>query len=92
MSEQILLGLKWGSVKFCKGVEEGTPAHDALVRYYEDPVSMSAAAQKDTDNQQQAVLDLIDAVADAGGEIYSDWSGETYTRETAKQYILEYGK
>ena len=61
-------------------------------RYYEDPVSMSAAAQKDTDNQQQAVLDLIDAVADAGGEIYSDWSGETYTRETAKQYILEYGK
>jgi hypothetical protein len=44
--------------------------------------------QKDTPEQQQALLDLIDLM----DEIYLDWDGRYVTREQAKEYVLNYGK
>ena len=78
--------LKWGSVKEWTVVEDG-PAFKALARYFEQPVSMSAAAQVDTAEQKQALCDAIDAL---DGEIRNDWTGETMTKDEAKKYIMEY--
>jgi hypothetical protein len=86
MSEQYLL-LKWGSLKGWGGAVEGTAFHDALKRYHDDSVSLSAMTQKDTEGQKQAVVDLIDACE---GEIVNDWSGERMTKEAAKKYVMEY--
>lgn len=86
MSSTLLL--KWGSLKGWSGIELGTPAREALERYHAEPVSMSAAMQRDTPTQRQALLDLIDAV---DGEITNDWDGTTYaTKEAAKKYVTEY--
>lgn len=87
MTEQYLL-LKWGSVKGWN-VTGNEKALEALQRYHAEPVSMSAMAQKDTEAQKQAVLDLIDAI---DGDIQNDWDGKHYTKEEAKKYILEYGQ
>jgi hypothetical protein len=89
MTEQYLL-LKWGTLKGWN-VKDNAKAMEALERYHADPTSMSAAMQHDTDAQRQALFDLIDAMPD-DAPIQSDWSGETFTRETAKQYIADYGK
>ena len=86
MTDQYLL-LKWGSLKGWRVPEEG-PAWDALKRWHEGGVSMSAMAQHDTDDQKQALCDLIDAV---DGPITNDWSGEALTKDEAKRYVLEYG-
>lgn len=87
MSEYLLL--KWGSVKGWSVEPTNTAAMDALERYHAAPVSMSAAMQRDTPEQKQAVLDLIDAV---DGKITNDWDGKTYTKDEAKQYVNDYGK
>lgn len=89
---ELCLYLKWGSLKGWSGVKEGTPVRAALERYFEEPVSTSAMMQRDTDAQRAALLDLIDAVAEAGGEIINDWSGERLSRDEARKYIMEYGR
>lgn len=92
MMETPYLSLKWGSLKGWRGAEPDTPLRSAIERYYAEPVSMSAMAQRDTEAQTQAVLDAIDAVFAAGGEVYNDWDGTTYaTADEAKAYITNYG-
>lgn len=84
MSE--FLKLKWGTLKGWK--VESEAGREALKRYHEaGNVSLSAMAQGDTTEQKQAICDLIDAIE---GPITNDWSGETFTKEEAKAYILEY--
>jgi hypothetical protein len=84
--------LKWGSLKGWDGAEKDTPFYAALERYHAEPVSTSAAMQRDTGTQKQALLDAIDACYEAGGEAQNDWDGKTYpTAEAAKAYITEYG-
>lgn len=83
MAEHLLL--KWGSLKGWKVESEVSEA--ALKKYFKDPVSMSAAMQCNTDAQNEALCELIDAI---DGEIINDWSGVTYTKEQAKKYIREY--
>lgn len=89
MTEQYLL-LKWGTLK-AWNVEGNDKALAALNRYHEEPVQFSVMTQHDTDAQKQALCDVIDAMPD-DASISSDWSGETFTKETAKAYVLEYGK
>lgn len=85
MSEHLLL--KWGTLK---GWEvETDKSREALKRYMDDGMCASAMLQKDTQGQKQALCDLIDAI---DGEITNDWSGETLSKEKAKEYVLEYGK
>ena len=80
------LTLKWGTVKGWN--VESDEATSALQKWADHGVCMSAAMQKDTPEQQQALLDAIDQM----DEIWLDWEGKQVTREEAKEYVLNYGK
>lgn len=86
MSEH--LTLKWGTLKSWNVESEAATA--ALKKYFDAPVSMSAMAQRDTDEQKEAICELINAI-DAE-YIYNDWSGEEMSKDQAKQYVREYGR
>lgn len=78
--------LKWGTLK---GHRFQDPECQSLIReYYKDGVSMSVALQKDTPKQKEILLELIDKCQ---GTIKNDWDGEEYSKEKAKDYILNYG-
>jgi hypothetical protein len=78
--------LKWGTVK---GWELHTDeAIDALQKWADFGVCPSAMLQRDTPEQQQALLEAIDFM----DEIVLDWTGEKVSREEAKKYVLEYRK
>jgi len=80
--------LKWGTLK---GWNLKSEAARAACRAYFDAgeQSLSAMAQRDTDEQKAALCALIDAV---DGPIQNDWSGEMMTKDEAKTYVLEYGR
>lgn len=83
--EKDRLDLKWGTLK---GWHFHSEKGIALLReYHELGSSFSAMAQRDTPRQKEIILELID---ECNGEIQNDWSGEIYTKEQAKKYILEY--
>jgi hypothetical protein len=85
--ENDYLLLKWGTLK---GWSFKDPECVELLRlYHEDPTMMSVMAQKDTDRQKEILLQLIDKCK---GRITNDWDGEDYTKEQARNYILNYGK
>lgn len=85
------LALKWGTLKGWNGAEKGTQFLAALVRYHAEPTSLGTMSQRDTDTQQQALLDAIDAVYAAGGQAYNDWDGTTYPNaDEAKSYVTNY--
>src|SRR5688572_13939481 len=86
MGESLLL--KWGTLK---GWDLESEASMAALRKYADSgsVLMSAAMQRDTPEQTDALCELIDAV---DGEITNDWTGETLTKEAAKEYVRGYRK
>lgn len=80
------LTLKWGSVK---GWELDTDeAIQALQKWADFGVSMSAVAQRDTPEQKQALIDAIDHM----DEIWLDWEDKVVSREEAKEYVTNYGK
>jgi hypothetical protein len=83
MVETLLL--KWGTLKAWR--VKNARAMELLQKYHELGSSMSAAEQRDTPEQKQIICDLIDCI---DGEIRSDWSGETLSKEDAKKYVLEY--
>ena len=83
MAESLLL--KWGTLKGWN--LESDKSLDILRRYGELGASLSAMAQRDTQEQKQLICDLIDAV---DGEITSDWTGEVMTKEEAKEYVMTY--
>lgn len=80
--------LKWGTLKGWK-FNEGSPAYKAAEKYFAGGVSMSAMAQRDTDEQKAALCEMIDAL---DGEIWNDWEGEVMSPEAAKKYVMEYGR
>jgi hypothetical protein len=83
MAESLLL--KWGTIKGWN--VETDKSREALRRWADGGISMSAMAQRDTPEQVDAICDLIDAI---DGEIQNDWSGEMMTKDEAKKYIREY--
>ena len=82
------IALKWGSLK--RWDVHSDKAMAILDRYMADPVCMSAAMQEHTDAQKQALLELCDAVEEAGGTIFLDWDGVYVNAEQAKKYINDY--
>lgn len=88
MSDQYLL-FKWGTLKGWN-VEGNEKALAALKRYHEEPVQFSVMTQHDTAQQTEALCDAIDAMPD-DATLQSDWSGEMFTKESAKKYLREYG-
>ena len=74
---------KWGTLKGWKlNSERG---QELLKQYHEIGSSVSAMTQKDTDEQKALICEMID---ECDGVLQSDWSGEYFTKEQAKQYIL----
>ena len=83
MAKHLLL--KWGRLKGWR--LETDRSREAAQKYADFGMSISAAAQKDSADQKQALCDLIDAI---DGEFLNDWSGEIMTKDEAKKYIMEY--
>jgi hypothetical protein len=83
MTEHLLL--KWGTLKGWQIESEASAA--AFKKYAEGGMSMGAMQQQDTEEQKQALCELIDAI---DGPVENDWTGETLTKDEAKKYILEY--
>lgn len=81
------LGLKWGTAKFWE--LETTPAREAMKRYLEIENSYSAMAADMNIEAKSRLCAVIDALGD-GCEIVNDWSGDKYTKEEAKEYVMEY--
>ena len=88
MTECAYILLKWGTLKGwdLRG-NEATKAK--LVEWEKLGSSLSAMAQHDTPEQKQLLCQAIDMF---DGEIQNDWSGEKYTKEQAKDYIMKYGE
>lgn len=85
MNDEILF-LKWGTLKgFANIKSEKTKA--ALEKYFSYGVSDSVICQDDTEEQRNALYEVIDSV---DGKIINDWSGETLSKEEARHYIFEY--
>ena len=85
MSES--LTLKWGTLK-AWSLDENSPAFEALKKYHEEPVTMGAAQQSDTESQKQAIIEIIEKL-DADF-VWNDWTGEKMTKDEAKKYVREY--
>jgi len=82
--------LKWGSLKgWCLESDANAPALAKLHEYEELGCSMSAMAQRDSPEQKQLLCEAIDLFR---GPISNDWDGNSYTKEQAKHYIMNYGK
>lgn len=81
-----VLTLKWGTVK--GWIIESDEAKAALQKWADHGVSMSAAMQKDTPEQKQALLDAMDHF----DEFWLDWDDRQVTREEAKEYVRTYGE
>lgn len=83
MSEHLLL--KWGTLKGWR--VESKEAYAALNDYAHFGMSGGAMQWRDSEEQQRALIKLIDVIE---GPITNDWSGEQMTKEDAKKYVLEY--
>ncbi|WP_293857397.1 hypothetical protein [uncultured Alsobacter sp.] len=85
------LKLKWGTLKGWN--LETDKALEALHAYSDTGHhSLGAMTQRDTPEMKEKLCALIDAVAEGGGTITSDWTGETMTADEAKAYVRDYGK
>lgn len=79
--------LKWGTLKGWK--LHSTDTHALIEEYLDIGASASVMMQKDNERQKQIILELIDKV---DGSIQNDWDGNQYSKDQAKEYILNYGK
>lgn len=79
--------LKWGTLKGWNLESEDAKA--IMRRYLDLGSSLSAMQQDDTDEQKALICELIDLI---NGDINDDWNGGTMTKESAKDYIMNYGK
>jgi len=87
MSDEYLT-LKWGGPKSWFFNKTNERAVDAFERWVSGGVSLSAAMQRNTEEQKQAICDLIDA-----GDfdtVYLDWDGKEVSKEEAKAYVMNY--
>ncbi len=88
MAEHLLL--KWGSLKGWGNLSERSVA--VCDKYGDLTLSSSAAAQVMTPRHRDWLCELIDSVAEGGGIIQNDWSGDIMTAEEAKKYVREYSE
>lgn len=76
---------KWGTLKGWELTSE--KGKELLKKYHEIGSSLSAMAQNDTTEQKQLICEMID---ECDGILQSDWTGEYFTKQQAKDYILEH--
>lgn len=87
MTKQDYINLRWGTLKVWRITSKR--GKKLLKEYDEIGASSSSMQQHDTDRQKEIICELIDLVP---GEIYLDWRGKYVSKETAKEYVLNYGK
>lgn len=74
--------LKWGTLKGWElHSEKGIKLSDEYIALGR---SMGAMSQEDNSRQKQIILEMID---ECNGSIQSDWSGEFFTKQGAKEYL-----
>lgn len=88
MSDRHTLKLKWGTLKGWS-VPDGKP-FELLQEFFAEDSTLSAMDDRPDERRRKILCDLIDS-AD-WDRIQNDWSGEEYTKEEAKAYIMNYGK
>ena len=76
--------LKWGTVKGWNGLDD--EAIDALQKFADLGMSVSAMMQEMTPEHKAALCGVIDCV----DVIENDWTGEKMSRDEAKKYVMEY--
>lgn len=81
-----VLTLKWGTVKGWHLATDEAKA--ALQKWADGGVSRSAAMQKDSPEQKEALLAAMDHI----DEFWLDWEDKQVTREEAKEYVRTYGR
>lgn len=87
MAESVLL--KWGTLKGWHFEPNNAKALDLLQEYHDIGAALGAMQQRDTPRQKEIICALIDL---CDGKVSSDWSGEVFTKEKAKDYVMNYGK
>ncbi len=80
------LVLKWGTVKAWD--LETDDARAAFQKWASYGMCMSAVRHRDTPEQRQALLAVIDCM----DEITLDLEGRTVSRDEAKEYVRTYGR
>lgn len=85
MADEITL--KWGTLKSYNVQDEDTLK--LLNKYFDEGVSMSAMAQRDTDEQKEILCQIIEKI---NRPVYLHWDGKYISVEEAKEYIRTYGK
>lgn len=80
------LTLKWGTLKSWKLTSD--KGKELLEKYFALGTSESAMTTHDTPEQKALICEMID---ECDGTLQSDWTGEYFSRETAKKYIMDYG-
>lgn len=83
--EQDHLLLKWGTLKSWN--LHSKKGQRLLRKYFKLGSSMSAALQHDTPEQKELICQMID---ECNGMIVNDWTGDTLTKEEAKEYVRSY--
>ena len=80
--------LKWGTTK---GWDLHSPAAKAAMDEYSAlEQSMSAMTQRMTHDHKARLCAVIDSLSD-NARIVNDWSGDVYTKDQAKKYVMDYG-
>lgn len=85
MAESLLL--KWGTLKGWN--LESAESKAIAQRYFDLGSSYSCMTQINSAEQTKILCELIDTIE---GEISNDWTGETLTKEQAKDYVENYRK
>jgi len=81
------LRFKWGTLKSWK--LNSPLGKELLTKYFALGDSGAGMTQHDTDEQKELIYQMID---ECDGSLGSDWTGEYFTRQQAKDYIREYGQ
>jgi hypothetical protein len=76
--------LKWHTLKGWRISSKAGQA--ALKRYFDLGVSVSGMLQHDSPEQKRLLCEVIDACE---GPIQSDWTGEYFSKQHAKDYVME---
>lgn len=85
MTDYLLL--KWGTIKSIRAESDEMKAKVEEIDKIELCWRISTMIDPMSDAKRKAICELIDSCQ---GEIRNDWSGEVYTKDQAKAYIMEY--
>lgn len=81
------LCLKWGTVKGWDFESTDCEGFSMLKQYLKNS-PLSCAMDHPDEDRKKLLCEIIEKI---DGEIQNDWSGEIMTKESAKEYVMNYG-